>query len=42
MPTAYDAALHALSQEGSIPKTEVTEAIHSLGLDPEKPDPLTG
>ena len=34
------AALHALSQDGSIPSTEVTEAIGTLGLDPEKPDPL--
>ncbi|MBN1569711.1 MAG: pyruvate dehydrogenase (acetyl-transferring), homodimeric type [Acidobacteria bacterium] len=34
------AAIHALSQEGFIPAQEVAEAIHELGIDPEKPDPL--
>jgi pyruvate dehydrogenase E1 component len=34
------AALHALYREGRIPAGMVSEAILSLGLDPEKPDPL--
>jgi len=36
------AALHALSQEGSIPVSEVAAAIRNLGVDPGKPDPLAG
>jgi pyruvate dehydrogenase E1 component len=34
------AALHALSQDGLIPAYEVSKAIGTLGVDPEKPDPL--
>jgi len=34
------AALYALSQNGRIPESEVAAAIKTLGLDPEKPDPL--
>jgi len=34
------AALHALSQDGSIPAKEVAIAIGDLGVNPEKPDPL--
>jgi pyruvate dehydrogenase E1 component len=34
------AALYALFREGLIPASEVSEAIRSLGLDPDKPDPL--
>ena len=34
------AALHALSQDGLIPTSEVAAAIRDLGIDPEKPDPL--
>ncbi|MBN2319840.1 MAG: pyruvate dehydrogenase (acetyl-transferring), homodimeric type [Acidobacteria bacterium] len=36
------AALHALSQDGSMPAADVAEAIRNLGLDPDKPDPLAG
>ena len=34
------AALHALCREGKIPAKRVSEAILSLNIDPEKPDPL--
>jgi len=34
------AALFALSREGKIPAADVTAAIRSLGIDPEKMDPL--
>ena len=36
------AALHALSQDGSVAAAEVAEAIRTLGLNPDKPDPLAG
>ena len=35
------AALKALADEGEIPAKTVTEAIVKLGIDPEKPNPLT-
>jgi len=35
------AALKALADEGEIPVKTVTEAIVKLGIDPEKPNPLT-
>jgi pyruvate dehydrogenase E1 component len=34
------AALHALSQDGLLQVKVVADAIKSLGIDPEKPDPL--
>jgi pyruvate dehydrogenase E1 component len=34
------ASLYALSLEGTIPPSEVAEAIRILGVDPDKPDPL--
>jgi pyruvate dehydrogenase E1 component len=34
------AALYALSQDGAIPASEVSDAIRTLGIDPEKLDPL--
>jgi pyruvate dehydrogenase E1 component len=34
------AALHALSQDGKAADEEVAAAVRSLGIDPEKPDPL--
>jgi pyruvate dehydrogenase E1 component len=35
------AALYALSQDNMIPAREAARAIKELGLDPEKPDPLS-
>ena len=35
------ACLYALSRDGSIPAADVAEAIRILGLDPDKPDPLS-
>jgi pyruvate dehydrogenase E1 component len=35
------AALHALSLDGKLPASEVEKAIRDLGVDPDKPDPLT-
>ena len=35
------AALKALADQGDIPTKTVTEAIKALGIDPEKPNPLT-
>jgi pyruvate dehydrogenase E1 component len=35
------AALKALADEGSVPRTRVAEAIKALGIDPEKPNPST-
>jgi pyruvate dehydrogenase E1 component len=35
------AALHALSQDNLVPAREVARAIRELGIDPEKPDPLS-
>jgi len=34
------AALHALSQEGKVPKERVAEAISKYELDPEKRNPM--
>jgi len=34
------AALYALHEDGKIPAREVSAAIHELGIDPEKLDPL--
>jgi pyruvate dehydrogenase E1 component len=34
------AALHALSREGLLPSSAVSEAIRTLGVDPEKLDPV--
>jgi pyruvate dehydrogenase E1 component len=35
------AALDALHLEGELPASEVSRAIKELGIDPEKPDPLS-
>ena len=35
------AALHALAQEGKIPFEQVQKAIRDLGINPEKPNPMT-
>ena len=35
------AALKALADEGEIPVKGVAEAVKKLGIDPEKPNPLT-
>ena len=35
------AALKALSDEGKIDKNTVSQAMHTFGIDPEKPNPLT-
>jgi pyruvate dehydrogenase E1 component len=35
------AALYALSRDGAIPAADVAKAIRTLGLDPDKPDPLS-
>lgn len=35
------AALKALADEGKVPAKAVTQAIKQLGIDPEKPDPVT-
>jgi pyruvate dehydrogenase E1 component len=34
------AALHALAQEGAVPKERVAEAITKYDIDPEKPNPM--
>jgi pyruvate dehydrogenase E1 component len=33
-------ALHALAQEGQVPKERVAEAISKYDIDPEKPNPM--
>ncbi|MCC6160805.1 MAG: pyruvate dehydrogenase (acetyl-transferring), homodimeric type [Nitrosomonas sp.] len=35
------AALKALADEGKIPASQVTRAIHTFGIDPDKPEPVT-
>ncbi len=35
------AALHALADDGDVPRSKVAEAIKKYGVDPEKPNPLT-
>jgi pyruvate dehydrogenase E1 component len=35
------AALKALADEGQIENARVTQAISALGIDPDKPNPLT-
>lgn len=35
------AALKALADEGKIPASQVTRAIHTFGVDPDKPEPVT-
>lgn len=35
------AALKILSEEGKIPVKLVSQAIKTLGIDPEKPEPIT-
>jgi pyruvate dehydrogenase E1 component len=34
-------ALHALARDGRVPKKRVTDAASDLGIDPDKPDPVT-
>jgi pyruvate dehydrogenase E1 component len=34
-------ALHALVQQGSLPKKKLGEALARYGIDPDKPNPLT-
>jgi len=34
------AALYALAQRGEFPLAQVERAIHELGIDPEKPNPV--
>jgi pyruvate dehydrogenase E1 component len=34
------AALHALAQDGLVPKERVAEAITKYDIDPDKPNPM--
>jgi len=40
-PHIAAATLAALARCGALPPATVTDALRELGIDPEKPDPLT-